>query len=126
MKIRFFLSGRQMHLIKLLLLLCIITSACKKDSDTKTTNTSTGIVTFYINPPNPLNSTFHLMIDGVDKGDLPFAYQAPGCGATSGYPTFTLTVGSHSFEAKSMNGYAWGNGRMYNVTSGCQVIKVIR
>ena len=104
----------------LLLILSISSFACSKKDDNSTPSATSGQVTFYM---GATTSHWNLMVDGVDKGALKGTTQMPVC-SDPAFITLTLSIGSHSIDTKSMDGYAWGNPVSYTVTEGCHQYKV--
>ena len=80
---------------------------------------TSGQVTFYmIN----ISGRWNLVLDGADKGNVKSTSQMPVC-ADPEFLTLTLSVGSHKYYLKSLDGYASGNSHNFSVNSGCHQLK---
>jgi hypothetical protein len=93
-------------------ILVIITfslASCSKEES----QPSTGKVTIY----STESGNWSLIIDGKEYGRIKKASQMPVCGDPA-FQNFTLSAGYHSFDAKSLDGYAWGNPKRVNVQGG--------
>ena len=94
------------------MLLMFLFISCTKTKDEKET---TGKVTFYaIN----LTSRWDLILDGTDKGSIKSTSQMPVCGDPL-FINVTLSIGTHNYKLKSLDGYASGPAKDFSVSSGC-------
>ena len=98
----------------------LIIAGCSKENNVTPAEDKTGTVTFYM---SPTTHNWNLLVDGSDRGSLHGSVNMPVCNDPS-YITLTLSVGSHSIDAKSMDGLAWGASVNYNVAEGCHTYKV--
>lgn len=105
----------------IILALLTIFFGCKKE-DSKPVN-ETGVITFYIGNTNSTGGVWNLILDGKDAGQLKKASQMPVCGDTD-FIVRTLTTGKHTYDVKSMSGYAWGHVTEFTVNPGCVSLKV--
>lgn len=62
-------------------------------------------------------SSWSLIIDGKDYGKIRKATQMPVCGDPI-FQNIKLSAGTHSFDAKSLDGYAWGQPKNVNIPAG--------
>lgn len=113
-----------MKKIAIFAILALTMQACSKDddNDNPTPTPTTGKVTFYMSP-TPLSQTWHLLVDGIDKGPLYGSSGVPPCNG-AGHITLTLSTGNHTIDAQNFDGLAWGNPHNLNVTSGCNTHQV--
>ena len=94
--------------------------SCSKEEDNNNINQDYGSVTFYT------TSTYNwsLIVDGKEYGQIEYATQMPVCGDTD-FQNLSLKTGSHTVDAKSLDGYAWGDPKTIYVISGkCIQVKL--
>jgi len=97
-------------------LIALILCSCEKKSNEPTT----GKATIYATSPN----NWSLIIDGKEYGKIKNASQMPVCGDPA-FQNITLSAGMHSFDAKSLDGYAWGSPKSINIPAGgCIQVKL--
>jgi len=100
--------------MKYLVLCLLMFVACKKE-DVKPEGPQTGVVTIYTTNSHD----WSLIIDGVEYGEISHATQMPLC-EDPDFQHITLSAGPHSFDARSLDGLAWGHPHDYNVPAdGC-------
>lgn len=103
----------------IIVLLVLFSLSCSKEEDNGNVNQPTGKVTFYT------TSTYNwsLIVDGKEYGQIKYASQMPVCGDPN-FQNLSLKAGQHTVDAKSLDGYAWGNPKSIYVISG-ECIQVI-
>ena len=94
-----------MKKIILLAVIAFAAAACEKETDPQN-----GTVTFYTTSAH----RYSIIIDGVECGNIKNTSQMPVCGDPAFWPK-TLSAGKHTVDAKSLDGYAWGNPKTINV-----------
>ena len=105
-------------LFAFMLLLVTVISCKKKESESDAA--TTGKVTFYMAPSS---GTWDLIVDGNDIGLINETTQAPVCEDVD-FITLELSIGTHTADLKSNDGYAWGNPKSFTVSEGCKSYKV--
>jgi hypothetical protein len=80
------------------MMLLLSSVSCKKKKD------GPGKVTFYTTE----SGNWSLILDGVEKGKLKNTFQQPVCGDAT-FQVITLEAGEHTVDAKSLDGFAWGD-----------------
>lgn len=109
---------KKRYLLAILFLSALLVFSCENGQGSN--ESTTGVVTVYTTSP----SKWSLIIDGKEYGKIKNASQMPVCGDPD-FQNITLSAGSHSFDAKSLNGYAWGNPKNIDVPSGgCKQVKL--
>ena len=82
--------------------------------------------------PAPGNTTFwttqqgnwNLILDGVEYGKLKRATQMPVCGDPD-FQNYSLSPGTHTADAKNLDGFAWGDPITFTVPAGgCIQVKL--
>jgi hypothetical protein len=95
-------------------ILLSFTTSCKKDAE------QVGEVTFYTTSPD----NWSLIVDGKEYGKIKNTSQMPVC-KDPDFQTLKLEPGTHTADAKSLDGFAWGNPKTFTVISGeCIQVKL--
>lgn len=102
---------KMLYLVALLLIL-----GCAKEGVDPQKNP--GTVTFWTQQ----TGNWNLILDGVEYGKIKRSANMPVCGDET-FQKFTLSAGQHTADAKSLDGFAWGNPKTFTVEEG-QCIQV--
>lgn len=102
---------KTLNLLASALVISICISSCKKED--KAVPSRTGTATFY----TLSNDNWSLILDGVEKGKIKNTTQMPVCGDAV-FQVFTLSAGTHTVDAKSLDGFAWGHQKTITISSG--------
>ena len=94
-----------MHKILFFLIITLMFS-CKKSSDSSADANATGTFVFY--KMSATSGNWDVLVDGTDKGLVPFTGYIPDCNSSDGLKV-TVSAGKHSIDFKSLDGYAWGD-----------------
>lgn len=104
---------KMIYLVALLLIM-----GCAKENPAP--QLEPGTVTFWTKE----TGNWNLILDGVEYGKIKRANNMPVCGDEA-FQKFTLSAGKHTADAKSLDGFAWGNPITFEIPSGgCIQVKL--
>src|SRR5690242_614186 len=104
----------------LLLSSLIFLFSCSKEKSQEQPQATTGKATFWFY--SHFGDRYDLIVDGHEYGLLTHDTAPPAC-SDQHFQTMELSVGTHTADAKSLDGYAWGNPQSFTVTgNGCVVV----
>ena len=107
----------------IILALIALSLSCKKEKVEHPQQVEQGMVTFFMGNYPANNGNWHLILDGIDKGQLKKVAAIPECGDAN-YLVVTMAKGEHVCEAKSMDGVIWEHPVSFNLTKDCGLIQI--